>query len=275
MIANNDDTITREDVSAQSVQTADAEPNETIARSAKLGTLYGVGVGPGDPELMTLKAHRLITQATTIAYFCKGQRPGHGRTVIAEYIPTTCREIRMAYPVTTEIPVHDPRYGALLSSFYDDYADQMSAILSAGEDVVVISEGDPFFYGSFMPIFHRLSGHFKTEVVPGIPAMAGAWAKAGAPITYGDDVLMVLPGTLPENELRSRIASAEAFVIMKLGRHFEKVRSILSATGHSERAIYVERCTMTGERIIPLKDADPECAPYFSMILVPGRGRLF
>lgn len=240
----------------------------------KTGTLYGVGVGPGDPELMTLKAHRLITNARSLAYFCKDGRKGHGRTIVDAYIPADCTEIRMAYPVTTEIPVSDPRYSEALTQFYDRHALDIAKILQTGEDVVAISEGDPFFYGSFMPIYHRLSGRYSIEVVPGVPAMAASWARSGAPITYGDDVLTVVPGTLAKDALRDHIDRTDALVIMKLGRHFQKVRDLLEEHGRLGDAFYVERCSMAGERICPLAEINAHKAPYFSLILLPGKGRL-
>lgn len=251
-----------------------AEPRADRPAPAATPTLYGVGVGPGDPELMTVKAHRLVREATTIAYFCKDGRPGHGRTIVKDIITPDCREIRMAYPVTTEIPVADPRYRHMLTAFYDEQAGQIQKVLQSGADVVAISEGDPFFYGSFMPIYHRLTGHCPIEIVPGIPAMAASWARAGVPITYGDDVLTVIPGTLPAHQIETQVTGSDAVVIMKLGRNFQKVRDALEKNGRLEDALYVERCAMEGEKILPLSEVDASNVPYFSLILVPGKGRL-
>jgi len=238
------------------------------------GRLYGVGVGPGDPELMTLKAARLLRAAPVVAYFCKLGQRGHARTIIEGFLADGVVEEKLAYPVTTEIPAADAAYHGALTGFYDDAARRLSVHLDAGRDVVVVSEGDPFFYGSFMPIFHRLSALYETEVVAGVSGMAGCWTRARTPITYGDDILTVLPATLDRAALKHHLERADAAVIMKLGRHFAKVRSVLEELGLAARAVYVERGTMAGERILPLPPADFAGAPYFAILLVPGRGRL-
>jgi precorrin-2/cobalt-factor-2 C20-methyltransferase len=239
-----------------------------------LGRLYGVGVGPGDPELMTLKAARLLRSAPVVAYFCKQGHRGHGRTIIEGFLADNVIEEQLAYPMTTEVVASDPAYHAALTGFYDASAARLAAHLDAGRDVVVVSEGDPFFYGSFMPIFHRLSPSYETEVVAGVSGMAGCWTRARTPITYGDDILTVLPATLNREALKRHLELADAAVIMKLGRHFAKVRGVLEELGLAARTVYVERGTMAGEKILPLPPADFAGAPYFAMLLVPGQGRL-
>jgi precorrin-2/cobalt-factor-2 C20-methyltransferase len=237
------------------------------------GRLYGVGVGPGDPELMTLKAARLLRNAPVVAFFCKQGHHGHGRTIIEGFLAEGVIEERLTYPITTEVPAADPTYRTALGEFYDSCTGRLSAHLDAGRDVVVVSEGDPFFYGSFMPIFHRLSAAYETEVVAGVSGMAGCWTRARTPITYGDDILTVLPATLTREELKRHLELADAAVIMKLGRHFAKVRSVLEELGLAARTVYVERGTMPGEKILPLPPADFIGAPYFAILLVPGQGR--
>lgn len=237
------------------------------------GRLYGVGVGPGDPELMTLKAARLIAAAPVVAYFCKRGRRGHGRTIIEGLVRQDAVEEALVYPMTVEVPACDPAYEDALTAFYDTAAARLAGHLADGRDVVVVSEGDPFLYGSFMPLFHRLSGRFETEVVAGVAAMAGCWSAAGTPVAGGDDVLTVLPATLAGDVLARHLGEADAAVIMKLGRHLPKVKGILEELGLAERAVYVEHGTMAGERVMPLAQRDQAEAPYFSLILVPGRGR--
>lgn len=237
------------------------------------GRLYGVGVGPGDPELMTLKAARLVKAAPVLAYFCKQGQRGHGRALVEGFLAEGVIEEELAYPMTTEAPADGAAYHAALSGFYDAAAARLAVHLDAGRDVVVVSEGDPFFYGSFMPVFHRLAADYETEVVAGVSGMAGCWTRARTPIAYGDDVLAVLPATLPAAALREHLARVDAAVIMKLGRHFSKTRAVLEELGLAERAVYVERGTMAGEKVLPLPPAGYEGAPYFAMILVPGRGR--
>jgi precorrin-2/cobalt-factor-2 C20-methyltransferase len=237
------------------------------------GRLFGVGVGPGDPELMTLKAARLLKAAPVVAFFCKRGRRGHGRTIVEGFLAESVVEEELAYPVTVELPSADPGYHAALGGFYDASAMRLAAHLDAGRDVVVVSEGDPFFYGSFMPIFHRLAGRYDTEVVAGVSGMAGCWTRARTPITYGDDVLAVLPGTLSSEALKAHLSRVDAAVIMKLGRNLPKVRRALKTAGLIHRAIYVERATMAEQVVAKLSDKGDDEAPYFSMVLVPGEGR--
>jgi len=237
------------------------------------GTLYGIGVGPGDPELMTLKAARLLGHAGVVAYFHKRGHQGHARTIIGAHLTRAREELPLEYPLTTEVPSQDESYAQALTSFYDASATAIAARLAKGDDVALVCEGDPFFYGSFMHIYHRLSGQHAIEVVPGITGMQACWTQAGTPITYSDDVLQVLPGTLSEEALVTRMRVADALVIMKLGRNFAKVRRALTTVGLADRAIYVERGSMAGEIVLKLSDKPDDSAPYFSMLLVPGRGR--
>jgi precorrin-2/cobalt-factor-2 C20-methyltransferase len=237
------------------------------------GRLYGVGLGPGDPELVTLKAARLIGEAKVIAYFAKKGRPSNARRIAAPWIKPGVTELELAYPVTTEIPFDDPGYGELLRPFYEEAASRIAGELAQGHDVALICEGDPLFYGSFMHIHARLKDRFAVAISPGITGMAGCWAAAQTPMSWGDDVLTVLPGTLPAAELASRLATTDAAVVMKLGHNLPKVRAALVEAGLAKRAIYVERGTMAEERILPLAEKKGDDAPYFALILVPGEGR--
>jgi precorrin-2/cobalt-factor-2 C20-methyltransferase len=237
------------------------------------GRLYGIGLGPGDPELLTVKAVRLLQAAPVVAYFAKSGRRGNARTIADRWIAACCEELPLLYPLTTELPSKDPDYVARIGGFYEDAAEAVAAHLLRGSDVALLCEGDPFFYGSFMHIYVRLKARFAVTVVPGVTGMSGCWTTAGAPITWGDDVLTVLPGTLSEAILTERLAGSDAAVIMKLGQNFLKVRSAILAAGLMERAIYVERGTMTSEIVMPLKDKINDEAPYFAMVLVPGYGR--
>lgn len=238
-----------------------------------MARLYGVGIGPGDPELLTLKAARIIGQAPVIAYFCKAGRPGQARTIAEGHLNPAAEHLRLEYPFTIEVPVSDPRYLIEIGKFYDAAAELVAAHLEEGRDVAVICEGDPFFYGSFMYLHDRLHERFPTEVIPGITGMGGCWTRAGSPITHGDDVLTVLPGTLEAAAMTARLAVADAAVIMKVGRNLGKIRTALAETGLLSRAIYVERGTMAEESILPLSAVEGSSAPYFSLILVPGRQR--
>ena len=183
------------------------------------------------------------------------------------------REIALVFPVTIEVPVAEDGYALPIAAFYDELAAILATEMEQGRSCAVLCDGDPFFYGSFMHLWRRLAHRFPTEVVPGVTSMTGAWVRAQAPITWGDDVLTVLPGTLPEAELTRRLAETDAAVIMKLGRNLPKVRRALAASGLLERAIYVEHATMPGQAITRLADKSDDEAPYFSIVLVPGEGR--
>ena len=237
------------------------------------GRLHGVGLGPGDPDLLTVKAVRTIQAAPVIAYFAKKGRRGHARTIADRWIAQGSEELPLLYPVTTEIHFGDPAYVDQLRAFYDEAAEQIGSHLMAGRDVALLCEGDPMFYGSFMHLYVRLRERYEVGICPGVTGMSGCWTAAGEPITWGDDVLTVLPGTLPQDVLATRLAETDAAVIMKLGHNFPKVRAALTQAGLAERAIYVERGTMEGERIMRLADKSDDEAPYFSIVLVPGRGR--
>jgi precorrin-2/cobalt-factor-2 C20-methyltransferase len=236
-------------------------------------TIYGVGLGPGDPELMSVKAARLISKAGVVAHFRKSGRPGNARTLVDGMLAPGVIEEVLEYPVTTEIAFEDPSYNDALRSFYDDCVRRLLQHVEAGRDVTVLCEGDPFFYGSFMHLHSRVTGRAPVVVVPGISGMSGCWTATGMPITFGDDVLTVIPATLDEAALCERLKSIDALVVMKLGRNLPKVRRALQAAGLSDRAIYVERGTMTDEKVLPLSEKTDDEAPYFSMILVHGRGR--
>lgn len=236
------------------------------------GTLFTVGVGPGDPELMTLKAARIISAAGVVAYFAKHGAAGHARSIAAAHIAPDAEELRFEYPYTTEMHVEDPRYLNALAAFYEAAAGAIAERLGSGRDVALLCEGDPFFYGSSMYLFDRLTG-WRNEVVPGVAGMSGCWTQARLPMTHGDDVLTVLPGTLDESTMATRLAGCDAAVVMKVGRNLPKIRAAIGSAGLLDRAVYVERGTMADQRILKLADTDGARAPYFSMVLVPGRQR--
>ncbi len=235
-----------------------------------MGRIICCGLGPGDPDLMSVRADREVRAATHVAYFRKKGRPGQARTIVEGMLAPGCCEYPMEYPVTTELDVGSDDYARLLAAFYDEWADRL-ARLSLEADVVVLCEGDPFFYGSFMHLYTRLQGRAEVEVVAGIPGMAGCWNVAGLPIALGDDVMTVLTGTLPEAELARRVQNTDALVIMKTGRNLAKIRRVLGAAGRLDEAWLIERGTMPDERVARLADVDSTDCPYFAIVLVHGR----
>jgi precorrin-2/cobalt-factor-2 C20-methyltransferase len=235
------------------------------------GLLMGVGVGPGDPELLTLKAVRALENADVIAHFAKAGNASNARTTAAQYLRPGVRELALQYPVTTELPVSDTTYRSTTNQFFDESAAAIAEHLQAGRAVAVLSEGDPLFFGSYMHVHVRLMGRFRTEVIPGVTAMSGCWSAARLPIVQGDDVLTVLPGTLEESELVRRLRRNEPAVVMKLGRNLPKVRRSLIESDRIRDAIYVERGTMQAERMMPLAEKPDDSAPYFAIVLVTNR----
>ena len=234
------------------------------------GRFWGVGVGPGDPELVTLKAARLISSADVVAYHAGVRKSSNARRIAASLIPEGVIEEELRYPVTTGGTAHPGGYAGAMAAFYEEASDRLSAHLAAGRDVVLLAEGDPLFYGSFMYMHDRLAASFTTEIVPGVPAFAAAASAVASPLVRQTDVLTVLPGTLPEPELARRLADTDAAIIMKLGRTFPAVRRALATAGRLEHAVYVERASMPAERWLPVADVDPDSVPYFSLIVVAG-----
>ncbi|MDG3578793.1 precorrin-2 C(20)-methyltransferase [Rhizobium sp. YJ-22] len=234
------------------------------------GRLIGVGTGPGDPDLLTVKAVRALQSADVLAYFAKEGRRGNARPIVDGIVRENIPELPLYYPVTTEIETHEDGYKSRITAFYDASASAVAEHLSAGRTVAVLSEGDPLFYGSYMHLHVRLAARFPAEVIPGITAMSGCWSMAGLPIVQGDDVLSVLPGTMPEAELLRRLSDTQAAVIMKVGRNLGKIRRALAAAGKLSQAVYVERGTMANAAMIPLAEKTGDEAPYFSLVLVAG-----
>jgi precorrin-2/cobalt-factor-2 C20-methyltransferase len=228
------------------------------------GTLYGLGIGPGDPELITVKALRLLTAAPVIAYPAPEKGESLARSIISPHLSGAKTE------VVIRMPLVEARFPA--EAVYDRAAQELGAHLEAGRDVAVLCEGDPFFYGSFMYLFARMAERFSVEVVPGVSSLTACAAVLGAPLAARNDVLTVVPAPLEEDALKARLAGAEAAAIIKVGRHFAKVRRVLDELGVSDRARYVEHATMDSQRILPLDAVSEDSAPYFSMILVHKRG---
>ncbi len=230
------------------------------------GTLYGLGIGPGDPELITVKALRLLERAPVIAYPAPEQGESLARSIVAPHLSGGGKKTEVAI----RMPLVEARFPA--AAVYDRAAEELGGHLEAGRDVAVLCEGDPFFYGSFMYLFGRMSERFTVEVVPGVSSLTACAAVLGAPLAARNDVLTVVPAPLDEAALKARLAGAEAVAIIKVGRHFAKVRRVLDALGLMGRARYVEHATMASQRILPLDAVAEDGVPYFSMILVHKRG---
>ncbi|WP_433857179.1 precorrin-2 C(20)-methyltransferase [Streptomyces kronopolitis] len=235
------------------------------------GRLYGVGLGPGDPSLMTVRAVQVIGAADVIAYHSARHGRSIARAIAAEHLRPDHLEEALVYPVTTESTDHPGGYRGALDEFYESAAARLAAHLDAGRTVAVISEGDPLFYGSYQHMHKRLADRYPTEVIPGVTSISAAAARLGRPLAEADEVLTILPGTLPEEELTARLASTDTAVVMKLGRTFPTVRRAMERAGRLPEAHYVERATMSGERTEKLADIDAQTVPYFAVTVVPSR----
>src|SRR6266478_7986998 len=239
---------------------------DAIAGTACGGTLYGIGVGPGDVRYLTLRAAGLVRNVDIVAFFAKRGLQGNARGIVDPLLAPGRTELRLEYPVTDEIPPEHPSYQKQIACFYEESVAALSELLRQGKSVGLLAEGDPFFYGSFMHMWRRLAADFPVEVVPGVTGMSGCWTRANLPITWGNDTLAVLPGTLDEGRLVERLRLTDAAVIMKVGRNLGKVRRAVEAAGLLSRAVYVERGTMQDERILPLADCVEPIGAYFAMV---------
>ncbi|TRU45771.1 MAG: precorrin-2 C(20)-methyltransferase [Microcystis aeruginosa Ma_QC_Ca_00000000_S207] len=228
----------------------------------ELGKLYGLGIGPGDPELLTLKAHRILTTVPVIAYPTLESGKVLARAIVSDFIRPEQIEIPMPLPFSVE---------RSSQPHYDIAAENIAEHLNLGRDVAVLCVGDPMLYGTFMYIFNRLCDRFSIEVVPGISSVMASAAMLGVPITYRNDVFSIMPATLEAEILRDRLVFIDAAAIIKLGRHFTKVRDILQELGLLERALYIERATLPNQQIIPITEIDPEAVTYWSLILIPSK----
>ena len=235
------------------------------------GRIICVGLGPGDPELMSVRSDRLVRGARHVAYFRKKGYEGQARRIVEGMLRADATEYAMDYPVTTEIHFSDPEYNRVMADFYDHWARKL-AVLAETETVLVLCEGDPFFYGSFMHLYTRLREQRPVEVVPGITGMSGCWTATGEPITWGDDVLTVVTATMSEADLTARARETDALVVMKIGRNLDKLKRALTAAGRLKDAWLIERGTMPDQKVHRLTEV-PEKVPYFSIVVVHGQGR--
>ena len=237
------------------------------------GTLFGVGLGPGDPELVTVKAARVIGEADVVAYHSARHGRSIARAIAEPYLRPGQTEEHLVYPVTTETTDHPGGYAGAMEEFYAQAADRIAVHLDAGRDVALLAEGDPLFYSSYMHMHNRLTERFDAVIVPGVTSVSAASAATGRPLVQGDEVLTILPGTLAPDELRRRLMDSDAAVVMKLGRSYPAVREALSSIGRLDEAYYVERASTPGQRVLPAGDVDEATVPYFSIALLPGMAR--
>ncbi|WP_169570211.1 precorrin-2 C(20)-methyltransferase [Sneathiella limimaris] len=229
------------------------------------GKLYGLGIGPGDPDLITVKALKALQNCPVLAYPALEGGDSLARSIIEPHLNSPKTEVTINIPMTV---AREPAQAA-----YDIAAEELSTYLDAGQDVAVLCEGDPFFYGSFMYLFGRLTEKYEIEVIPGVSSLTACAGALQMPLSARNDILTVLPAPLDPATLKDRIEEAQSIAIMKIGRHFEKVRDLIEEMGLLDKASYIERASMANQRIMPLQDVPKDAAPYFSMILIHKRGQ--
>ncbi|MGF0318959.1 precorrin-3B C(17)-methyltransferase [Nocardia fluminea] len=234
------------------------------------GKLWGIGLGPGDPELVTVKAARLIAEADVVAFHSAKHGRSISRAIAEPYLRAGQLEEHLVYPVTVETTDHPGGYQGAIDEFYEQAAARLAPHLAAGRTVALLAAGDPLFYSSYMHMHRRLADRFDAEIVPGITSVSAASAALGTPLVEGEQVLTVLPGTMPVEELTERLRETDAAAIMKLGRTFPGVRRALADSGRLRDAYYVERASSTRQRVLAAADVDEAEVPYFSITLVPG-----
>lgn len=226
------------------------------------GRLYGLGVGPGDPELLTLKAFRLLQAAPVVAYPAPESGDSFARAIVRAFLEPRQAEIAIRFPM---------RPGPVPEAVYDGAAAAIAAALDRGNDVAYLCQGDPLFYGSFAGVLHRLASRYPVEIVPGVSSLTACAGVAALPLAQRDETLSVIPAALPEEALSARLVAAENTAVIKLGRHFAKLRLIAERLGRLDGALYVERASLPGQRIAPLATIDPDSVPYFATALFPRR----
>ena len=223
------------------------------------GRLFGIGVGPGDPELLTLKALRLLRAAPVVAYPAPEHGESFARSIVARWLEAGQHEIAIRFPMQPGTPS---------AGIYEAAAAELAAELDRGNDISLLCQGDPLFYGSFIHLFARLAGRYRIEIVPGVPSITACAAAASTPLVTRDEALAVIPATLDEAEIARLLGEADAAAIVKVGRHFSKVRRVLRERGLLDRARYIERATLPNQRVAPFASVDAGHVPYFSMTLI-------
>ncbi len=237
------------------------------------GKIFGVGVGPGDPELLTLKAVNILNKTKYVVFFKKKNKNSIAQKIAEQFLSKNLNCIPFTFPLTTEFSFSSKRYKNSLSKFYDQCCKKILKLIDKGEDVLVLCEGDPFFYGSFMHLYRRLCLENTIEVIPGITGMSAAWTSSKIPITWGDDSLTVIMGTTSEKKILNYLRYCDAIIFMKIGRHLKKIIRVLKKNQLYSKAVVVENASMSSEKVSFLSDIKNEKLPYFSIIMIHGRGR--
>lgn len=234
----------------------------------KTGIIYGIGLGPGDPDLMTIKSASILKLSKYIFFFKKKSNESRALSIVKDIIRKDAIQIALEYPVTTEIDPTHKEYKIKLNNFYEESITKMSHILNKPSNICLICEGDPFFYGSFIHIFDRLKKRFKIEIIPGVTGMSGAWSAIKIPMVSGKEIMTVLMGTLSEEKLKLHVKKSDGLVIMKIGNNFKKIFKVLKNENLLDSSYLISDATTKKEKIFKLNEIGVETVPYFSIILI-------
>ena len=228
------------------------------------GKLIGLGVGPGDPELLTVKAAHVLEHAQAIAFIAAAGRTSRAREIAGRYVRQGARELIAVMPMTQDPETTGRAYTQLVTGIVSE--------LGQGNDVVFLCEGDPLLYGSFGHLLPRISERFPVEVIPGITSISAAAAAAQVPLGIYEEPIALVPATIHPKRLAGILQQCDRVVVMKVGRHLDKIKEALAAARMSETAILVENATLQGQRVRPLSVVTEQQVPYFSLIIA-GRKR--
>ena len=234
----------------------------------KTGKIFGVGLGPGDPELITLKSASLIKSSEYIFFFKKRNSASRALRIVKDIIRKDAVKIALEFPITTEIDSKKKEYKIKLNKFYEESVIKINNVLKKPSNLCLLCEGDPFFYGSFIHIFERLKERFEIEIIPGVTGMSGAWSANKIPMVSGDEILTVLMGTLNEEKLKLYVKKSDVIVIMKIGKNFKKICRILKDEGVFNNAYLISNATTSLEKVTKLNENIHNSVPYFSIILI-------
>jgi len=229
------------------------------------GKFIGVGVGPGDPELITLKALRLIQRAPVISFLVNDKGHSQGKAIASEAFVDFDNTQQLELPVV--MPMSTDR--SLANAAYDEAARAIAEQLQQGLDVVFICEGDPLFFGSFAYLLERLQDDYTTQVVPGISSVNASASALQLPLTMLKESFAVISGRHSDEHIRQTLESHDSVVIMKAGRARPRILQVLTETGRLPEANYLENIGRSNEVI--LKDVSgmsSESGPYFSLFVV-------
>ena len=222
------------------------------------GILYGLGVGPGDPELLTVKAARILREADVVAVPDKGSGERTALNIVRDYV-----EGKTILPCITPM-IRDQ---AALDAAHDRIADDLCALRAEGKTVAFITLGDPTVYATYLYVHRRvLERGYEAVLVPGVPSFCAAAARLNISLCEGSERLMIVPAS--HKDVTDCLHTDANLVFMKAGREIGTLKETLRREGLLENASLVANCGMEGEQVWPRFADTPEDTGYFSLVIV-------